>query len=89
MSLTTEHPVRDAVHGPLEVRRLAGSLGAEIRDVFSQFLIQTELRDTSLISLSTASASPEEVESELALATTSAKTWNYFIDQPIGTTLTW
>lgn len=62
--------------------------GAEIRDVFSQFMIHYELQDPSLISLSTASASPKEVGRELSVAATSARTWNYFVDQPVGTTLT-
>ncbi|KAH7409847.1 Haloacid dehalogenase-like hydrolase-domain-containing protein [Phaeosphaeria sp. MPI-PUGE-AT-0046c] len=63
--------------------------GAEIRDIFSQFLIHSELHDSSLISLSTGSASIKEIESELSLATSSARTWNYFIDRPVGTTSTW
>lgn len=63
--------------------------GTDIRDVFSQFLIHYELQDSSLISLSTASASAKEIERELSLASTSARTWNYFIESPVGTTTTW
>jgi FMN phosphatase YigB (HAD superfamily) len=60
----------------------------DIRDAFSQFLIQLMLQDTSLISLSSPEASEAEIEEEFAKAKTQAKTWNYFIGPPQGTTST-
>ncbi|KAF2031023.1 HAD-like protein [Setomelanomma holmii] len=60
--------------------------GPEFRDVFSQFLIHKELRDTSIISLSPADAFATEIEKEIEKARLEAKTWNYFIGSPVGTT---
>jgi hypothetical protein len=62
--------------------------GSTIRDVFSQFLIHKELQDTSIISLSPATAPPAEVEAEMIHAASKARTWNYFIGPPVGTTTT-
>ncbi|KAF1939885.1 HAD-like protein [Clathrospora elynae] len=62
--------------------------GPEIRDVFSQFLIYKVLQDTSIISLSPPGASTDEVLNEIAQAGREAKTWNYFIGPPVGTTKT-
>jgi hypothetical protein len=62
--------------------------GTKIRDVFSQFLIHKELQDTSIISLSPATASSAEVRAEITRAASEAKTWNYFIGSPVGTTTT-
>ena len=62
--------------------------GPEFRDVFSQFLIHTELQDLSVINLSPPTASETEVQDELAKAGKEAKTWNYFIGPPLGTTST-
>jgi hypothetical protein len=62
--------------------------GSKIRDVFSQFLIHKELQDTSIISLSPATASAAEIRAEITRAASEAKTWNYFIGPPVGTTTT-
>jgi FMN phosphatase YigB (HAD superfamily) len=62
--------------------------GPEFRDVFSQFLIHKALNDTSIISLSPPTASASEVAAEIAKASKEAKTWNYFIGPPVGTTKT-
>ncbi|KAF1916682.1 hypothetical protein BDU57DRAFT_587612 [Ampelomyces quisqualis] len=62
--------------------------GKQIRDSFSQFLIYDELHDVSIISLSPATASAMEIRKEITHATTEAKTWNYFIGPPWGTTST-
>ncbi|KAH7081656.1 HAD-like domain-containing protein [Paraphoma chrysanthemicola] len=60
--------------------------GPEFRDVFSQFLIHKVLQDESIISLSPAAASAAEIEEEIGKARLEAKTWNYFIGAPVGTT---
>jgi hypothetical protein len=62
--------------------------GSVIRDVFSQFLIHKELEDTSIINLSPTNASPAEIRAALTRAASEAKTWNYFIGPPVGTTST-
>jgi hypothetical protein len=62
--------------------------GPEVRDAFSQFLIHKELQDTSLISLSSATATTAEIAAELSRASKEARTWNYFIGPPVGTTST-
>ncbi|KAL5120996.1 hypothetical protein ACEQ8H_001184 [Pleosporales sp. CAS-2024a] len=62
--------------------------GPVFRDVFSQFLIQRELHDTSFISLSRDGASEEEIGQHLKQAKQEAKQWNYFIGPPVGTTKT-
>jgi FMN phosphatase YigB (HAD superfamily) len=60
--------------------------GPEFRDVFSQFLIHKVLQDESIISLSPANASAAEIEEDIGKARREAKTWNYFIGSPVGTT---
>ncbi|EDU44476.1 hydrolase HAD superfamily [Pyrenophora tritici-repentis] len=60
--------------------------GGEFLDSFSQFLIHYELRDTSLISLSRADAPAAEVKKTIEQAAREARTWNYFIGEPVGTT---
>jgi hypothetical protein len=62
--------------------------GPIIRDVFSQFLIHKELQDIGIISLSPATASSAEIRAEITRAASGAKTWNYFIGPPVGTTTT-
>jgi hypothetical protein len=62
--------------------------GPIIRDVFSQFLIHKELQDTGIISLSPAAASSADIRAEITRAAHEAKTWNYFIGPPVGTTST-
>lgn len=62
--------------------------GPEFRDVFSQFLIHKVLQDESIISLSPPDASSSEVSAEIAKCSREAKTWNYFIGAPVGTTKT-
>jgi hypothetical protein len=62
--------------------------GAELRDVFSQFLIHHVLHDGSIINLSTPDTSEAEVAEKIAKAGREAQTWNYFIGQPQGTTST-
>jgi hypothetical protein len=62
--------------------------GPIIRDVFSQFLIHKELQDTGIITLSPATAPPDEIRAEMIRAASEAKTWNYFIGPPVGTTST-
>jgi hypothetical protein len=62
--------------------------GPMIRDVFSQFLIHKELEDTSIINLSSPTAPPAEIRADLTRAASEAKTWNYFIGPPVGTTTT-
>ena len=60
--------------------------GVEFRDVFSQFLIHEKLQDTAIISLSPQSASVTEIEQKIAEAGKHATIWNYFIEEPVGTT---
>lgn len=62
--------------------------GKAIRDVFSQFLIHYELQDTSFISLSPAAATSAKIIDDLTEAAKKARTWNYFIGPPVGTTST-
>jgi hypothetical protein len=62
--------------------------GPEFADTFSQFFIHQELQDTSLITLSPSTASGAEITAELLRVSTEAKTWNYFIDRPVGITAT-
>lgn len=62
--------------------------GPEFSDSFSQFLIHWELKDASLINLSSPGASEAEIKADLERASTEAKTWNYFNGTPVGTTKT-
>jgi FMN phosphatase YigB (HAD superfamily) len=62
--------------------------GIEFRDVFSQFLIHEKLQDPSIINLSPRSASVAEIEQKIAEAGKHAQIWNYFIEEPVGTTKT-
>lgn len=62
--------------------------GPEFRDVFSQFLIQWELNDASILSLSPPDASAADIKAGIQQACSEARTWNYFIGNPVGTTKT-
>lgn len=62
--------------------------GAELHDVFSQFLIHHVLQDSKIINLSTPGTPEAEVAGKIATAGREAQTWNYFIGQPQGTTST-
>jgi hypothetical protein len=62
--------------------------GIEFRDVFSQFLIYEKLQDASIISLSPPNASTAEVQEKIIMAGREARIWNYFIEEPVGTTKT-
>ena len=60
--------------------------GPEFSDVFSQVLIHYELKDPSLLNLSSPDASEAQIKADIRSATTDAKTWNYFNGTPVGTT---
>ncbi|KAI8940464.1 hypothetical protein NX059_004149 [Plenodomus lindquistii] len=62
--------------------------GPEFRDVFSQFLMHKVLNDPDIISLSPAGSSALDIETAISTAELEARTWNYFVDQPVGTTKT-
>lgn len=62
--------------------------GPEFRDAFSQFLIYTVLRDSSIISLSPPDTSVTDIKAKISKAQCEARTWNYFVGDPIGTTET-
>ncbi|KAF2680419.1 HAD-like protein [Lentithecium fluviatile CBS 122367] len=62
--------------------------GPEFRDVFSQFLIHKVLQDPSVINLSPPGTSEADINAEIEKASREAKTWNYFIGPPVGTTKT-
>lgn len=60
--------------------------GPEFADRFSQFLIQYELKDPSLINLSSPGASEAQIKADLERAEIEAQPWNYFSGTPVGTT---
>ncbi|USP77671.1 hypothetical protein yc1106_04945 [Curvularia clavata] len=60
--------------------------GPEFSDVFSQVLIHYELKDPSLLNLSSPDASEAQIKADIRSATTDAKTWNYFNGTAVGTT---
>lgn len=62
--------------------------GSEFQDVFSQFLIHSALHDSSIISLSPPGASTTDITAAISKAQREARTWNYFVGQPVGTTKT-
>ncbi|EOA83397.1 uncharacterized protein SETTUDRAFT_43197 [Exserohilum turcica Et28A] len=62
--------------------------GPEFRDAFSQFLIHWELKEAQYLSLSPPGASKAEIKAVIEQASAEAKTWNYFIGDPVGTTKT-
>ncbi|KAI4961035.1 hypothetical protein J4E86_000060 [Alternaria arbusti] len=60
-----------------------------IFDHFAQFLIQIELNDDSVISLSPPGASNADVKSDIRQARSQGKAWNFFNGPPVGTTKTY
>ncbi|KAF2847659.1 HAD-like protein [Plenodomus tracheiphilus IPT5] len=62
--------------------------GGEFRDVFSQFLIHKVLHDPNIISLSPLGTSAVDIKAAISKAEHEARTWNYFIGPPVGTTKT-
>lgn len=53
---------------------------------FAQFLINIELNDDSVISLSAPNASNAEIKADIRQARHEAKEWNFFNGAPVGTT---
>lgn len=62
--------------------------GPEFSDSFSQFLIHYELKDESVLNLSSPDASEAQIKADIKNASAEARTWNYFNGTPVGTTKT-
>jgi HAD superfamily hydrolase (TIGR01509 family) len=62
--------------------------GSVLTDNFAQFMMHIELNDDTVVSLSPPGASNAQIKSDIRQASDEAKTWNFFIGPPVGTTTT-